>query len=664
MRVKNTILRALAFAAALLTLLSCVEKEKELSPLSAPGSMEYEADFGSLILTWTPVENAGQYFWKVENALGYTVAKGTTANTYVKVSSLQPATTYTVRIKAVPKGVDAETYAASDFYVTEATTAAPKQYDFEWSYPATIWWFNGSDVFRETKGKTTFGYDKTLNAYVIQAWAGVMGMDIVFTLSDKGEWLINYAESTAYGGGPDSNNAVALYHGIGGTASPNCWFYVDNTGSSLELSSSGGRGYAWMYDPDVEWRGYCVEFGEYVPDPPAPFVPDADAEESWSMPATVAFDGEELGSATVTFDAATGLYTVDAWYGVEGHGIAFTRDAETGVWVMDTEKSSAYIDGPYEGTGLYELSHGKYGKGLASTLLLDPSDSGYEGDGKNGDMWASVTDPSGKKGTYTIKWVPASPFRWPCSIYVGGNYLAQGTISYDPENVEYAIDSWHGVPGYGIVFSLSDSGEWLINYEKSSAYLSGPDGNTALALAHGITGAALANCWFYENNTGSWFDGDETGGTAGCWMYNYDGSWNEYRIVWEAGSWNATGVASVWGGEVTDYEELGPAMISYDASTDKYTISNWFGVEGQSIVFSLVDGQWLLDWENSPSAEGAPDPAQAVSLLHGRTDGSVANCWYWMNAHYSWFDGNTMTGNTGCWLRDHNGRWTAYTFTW
>ena len=131
MRAIDTIKYALAVAAAVFAFSSCVQKEVELPQLSAPGSLEYEPDFGSLLLTWTPVENAGQYFWKVENALGYTVAKGTTTNTYVNVSSLQPATTYTIRIKAVPKGVDAETYAASDFYVAEATTSAPKQYDFD-----------------------------------------------------------------------------------------------------------------------------------------------------------------------------------------------------------------------------------------------------------------------------------------------------------------------------------------------------------------------------------------------------------------------------------------------------------------------------------------------------------------------------------------------------
>ena len=665
MRAIHTIIRTLALAAVLLPLASCVEKEVQLPALSQPGNINYEADFGSLSLTWAPVENAAQYYYKLENALGYTVTKGTTKETHVTIGSLQPATTYTVRIKAIPAGVDVNTYAASDFYVTEATTAAPKSYDFEWSYPATIWWYYDTDVYRETKGKTTFGYDKTLKAYVIQAWAGVMGMDIVFTLSDSGEWLINYAESTAYTGGPDSNMAVGLAHGIGGTSAANCWFYTNNTGSSLELSSKGGRAYAWMFNPDGNWTGYCVEFGTYEPDPPAPFVPTADAEESWAKDGTAYFEGEELGPVSIAFDAATGQYSIESWYGVEGHGIAFTRNAETGLWQMNTEASTAYIDGPYEGTGLYELSHGKYGKGLASTLLLDPSDSGYDGDGKNGNVWARVTDPSGKTGTYEVRWVTdMTPFKWTCDIYVGGNYLAEGTISYNAEAGEYTIDSWHGVPGYGIVFTLSDSGEWLIDYEKSTAYLSGPDDNTALGLAHGIEGAALANCWFYENNTGSWVSGDSSAGNAGCWMYCYDGNWAEYRVEWKEGSWSADAVISEWGGEVPDYTELGTATISYDIETGQYTISNWLGAEGYSIVFTLVDGAWLLDWEHSNAAQGEPDANQAVSLLHGRTDGKQANCWYWMNGNYSWFEGGPVAGNTGCWIRDHNNAWTEYRITW
>ena len=661
MRAINTLKYALAVSAAVLAFSSCVEKEAELPALPAPGSVDYEADFGSLLLTWTPVENAGQYFWKVENALGYTVAKGTTTNTYVTVSSLQPATTYTVRIKAVPKGVDAETYSASDFYVTEATTAAPKQYDFEWSYPATIWWYYDTDVYRETKGKTTFGYDKTLQAYVIQAWAGVMGMDIVFTLSDKGEWLIDYANSTAYGGGPDANMAVCLYHGIGGTAAGNCWFYTNNTGSSLQISSTGGRGYAWMYNPDGNWTGYCVEFGEYTPDPPAPFVPDPDADESWSMPATVAFDGEELGTATVTFDVETGLYTVESWYGVEGHGIAFTRDAETGNWVMDTEKSSAYIDGPYEGTGLYELSHGKYGKGMSSTLLLDPSDSGYEGDRKNGDMWASVTDPSGKKGTYTITWVTdMTPFRWVCDIYVTDTFIGKGVISYNAETEEYKVESWHGIEGYDIVFKKGD-GCWLLDTEKSSAYRSGPDGNGAIGLANGIEGAVYPNSWYYPSGSGGYVEGDSSAGRAGCWMWNFDGNWSEYRVEWKEGSWSAKGKVTASG------VEMGTATISYDIDSGKYTLAGWYGVAGYDVIFGLREtGDWDIDYENSSacSTPGGPDGNNAVGLWHGVEGAGAGNCWFYVTDYYSYFNGGSGGGSAGCWIWTHVPEWGLYEFTW
>ena len=50
MKANPTIKHVLAVAAALLTLVSCVEKERELPALSAPGSIDYEADFGSLTL--------------------------------------------------------------------------------------------------------------------------------------------------------------------------------------------------------------------------------------------------------------------------------------------------------------------------------------------------------------------------------------------------------------------------------------------------------------------------------------------------------------------------------------------------------------------------------------------------------------------------------------
>ena len=658
MRTIHHIISVLAAAAALV---SCVQKEAELTPIAQPGQIDYEADFGSISLYWTPVENAGQYFYKLENALGYTVAKGTTTNTSVTVSSLQPATTYTVYVKAIPAGVDAETYSASDFFSIQATTAAPKQYDFEWSYPATIWWYYDTDVYRETKGKTTFGYDKTLQAYVIQAWAGVMGMDIVFTLSDKGEWLIDYANSTAYGGGPDANCAVALYHGIGGTAKANCWFYTNNTGSSLQISSTGGRGYAWMYNPDGNWTGYCVEFGEYTPDPPAPYVPDPDAEESWSMPATVAFDGEELGTATVTFDVETGLYTVESWYGVEGHGIAFTRDTETGNWVMDTEKSSAYIDGPYEGTGLYELSHGKYGKGMSSTLLLDPSDSGYEGDRKNGDMWASVTDPSGKKGTYTITWVTdMTPFRWMCDIYVTGNLIGKGTISYSAETEEYKIESWCGVEGYDIVFTLGDAG-WVLDFDKSSAYRSGPDGNGAVGLANGVEGAVFPNSWFYPAGNYGYVEGDSSAGVASCWMYNFDGNWSEYRVVWKEGSWSAKGRVAANG------VEMGTATIFYDIDTGYYTLAGWYGVPGYDVVFKLREtGDWDIDYANSSacSTPDGPDKNNAVGLWHGVEGAGASNCWFYVTDYYSYFNGGSGGGTAGCWIWTHVPEWGEYTFTW
>ena len=68
--------------------------------------------------------------------------------------------------------------------------------------------------------------------------------------------------------------------------------------------------------------------------------------------------------------------------------------------------------------------------------------------------------------------------------------------------------------------------------DKSTAYLRGPDGNQAVGLAHGVEGAGSGNCWYYVNNTGSWFDGNPVHGETGCWMYNHEPAWTYYKIVW------------------------------------------------------------------------------------------------------------------------------------
>ena len=659
MKAIPSIFCALALAAFILPVSSCVEKEIEKTPLTMPGNTGYESDYGSISFYWAPVEGAGQYQYILENSLHYPVAKGFTTATNATVKNLSPATTYTIRIKAIPAAVDAKTYAGSDYYAFEATTAAPKQYDYAWSHPATIYWDWENQVHKSSKA--TFGYDKTLNEYVIASWGGVMGMDIVFSLSDTGEWLIDYDNSTAYGGGPDANMAVSLYHGIGGTAAGNCWFYTNNTGSSFTGNETGGHAEAWMYNPDGNWTGYYLDYGEYTPDPPAPFVPVADADESWSKDGIAYFDGEELGPVAISFDAATGLYTIDSWYGVAGHGIAFTRNAETGNWVMDTEKSSAYIDGPYEGTGLYELSHGTFGKGLASTLLLDPSDSGYEGDGKNGDIWTKITDPSGKTGYYEVRWVTdMTPFRWDCDIYVTGNNVGKGTISYNAETGEYKIESWCGVEGYDIVFTMGDSG-WVLDFDKSNAYLSGPDANGAVGLAHGVEGAALGNCWFYPTGNYGEVVGDSSAGYASCWMYNFDGNWSEYRVEWKEGNWSSKGKV------VANGADMGTATISFDVDTRTYTLSGWYGVAGYDVVFTLREGtEWNVDYTGSSACNtpDGPDGNNAIGLIHGVEGAPTTNCWFYVTDGYSYFNGGSGGGTAGCWIWTHLNEWALYEFTW
>ena len=110
---------AAVLSAALLALAACGPKEALKTPMGLPGNMDYESDFGSITVTWSPVEGAAQYYYRVENPMKYTVGKGTTNESYFTLGSLQPATKYTVYLKAIPSGDDAASISASDFTVLE-----------------------------------------------------------------------------------------------------------------------------------------------------------------------------------------------------------------------------------------------------------------------------------------------------------------------------------------------------------------------------------------------------------------------------------------------------------------------------------------------------------------------------------------------------------------
>ena len=655
MKILHKITCVLAAAVMALSLASCTNDEKDLTPIAQPANATYTSDFGSITLTWDSVPEAGQYQYIVRNPLSYVVAKGFTTSTSVTVGSLSPATTYKIQIKAIPAGVDAEKYTGSDYFVIEATTAAPKTYDYAWSFPAKIWWNYDSPVHESTKA--VFGLTKD-GKYVIQSWGGVVGMDLVFTLSDKGEWLIDYAESTCYVSGPDGNTVLTLAHGIGGTQKQYCYFYENNTGSSFTGNETGGKGEAWMYNPDGDWTGYYFTYGEYKEPEPEPTPIDADPTEALDRKADITVDGENIGTASVKFDPSTGIWTVDSWYGVEGYGIAFKRDATTGEWIIDTENSSAYISGP-DSDGNIDMAHGLKGKGYYTTCLLQSTISGSGLFGET--LSATISDPQRKSVSYVLTLIPdMKSFSADGKIYVADTYMGDGTITYDAATREYTIDSWYGVEGYSVVFTLNN-GAWVLDTEKSTAYLSGPDGNNAIGLAHGIADAPKSNCWFYVDNTGSWFEGNEKAGVTGCSMYDHNGSWSQYRFEWKEGDWSSS--ASVFANQV----KMGDATISYSAESKEYTLHNWYGVEGYDVVFSLDDSGngWILNNEKSTAYTGGPDDNGATGLANGVEGAKNPSCWFYGPANsYTEFHGDKNGGNCVAWMWIHDGTWSEYKLIW
>ena len=662
MKALYKIASALALTAVLFS--SCEQKEVLLTPLAQPSNATYESDFGSITFTWDEVKDAGQYQYIVMNPLKYTVAKGLTAETTVTVKSLSPATTYTIRIKAIPSGDGASSMSASGYYEFEASTAAPKEYDFAWSFPATIWWDYDNHVHESSKA--TFGQLNGTGEYVLAAWGGVIGMDIVFSLDENGEWLINYENSTAYGGGPDANMAVALFHGIGGTSAANCWFYTNNTGSSFEGDSTGGHGEAWMYNPDGDWTGYYFTYGDDSgsggEDEPEEEVVAADPAESFIYEGEVSFDGEPLGTASVSFDDATGTFAVYGWWGVEGYDVVFTRDADTGVWVLDTENSSAFLEGP-DADGYIDLGHGLSGKGMYTSVLFPESGegSGFSGTADKGTLYAVLYGPDRTEGTWEISWSAMSSFMASGPIYTNDEEVGTATVIYDAENKVWTVRSWYGVDGYDIAFTLNDDGTWNLLIDESSAYVSGPDANGAIGLNSGIEGANT--CWFYPSGNYGWVEGNPNEGNLGCWMYNHETVWTYYEVDWKAGNWTAVGDVSF--GEGDDNYPLGTATLSYDADTDTYTLYGWYGVPGYDIVFKVKDsGEWDIDYENTSAYVTGPDDNNAVGLYHGLEDAASGNCWFYTSDGYSYFEGNAAGGHMESWMWNHNSEWGPYYFDW
>lgn len=506
----------------------CVKEEDVFSnegktPLQSPTVMAGEVSTSSISFTWSAVENAGQYYYQVVNPLGYTVAKGTTKDTYATVKGLKFSTTFKVSVNAIPSPAVVKQLCSSAPTEIEITTDDPIIIDYEWVKEGSAWFYNDGTW---NKHSVTVGREKGTGHFIIASWIGSDGFDLYFDITDfDGNYPIDFhysnpvfqpviGQAIDQSGPLGDRGDIELGHGLGGKAFDYIYWY--GKGASYDqgtIDPTGGYLDIWVKDYDDTWCGYRVEYGEYAPAPIPDPIPDANADSSWSSESVISFNGEELSVSTVSFDAASGTYSIPAWFGVEGYDLAFTRDAATGDWVIDPACSAYAYENEDGQVGLY---HG-IGRAKSSICWIDGSawSSGLSGDEAKGSLFASITGPDGNEGSYSISW-PSITYAWTLDgSYYSGRHdsTSETTLSYNAEDDTYTLvipqysdakvifktdAAGSFIPVDGDIFK-SDDTWWWIDYNSSDwVYVKVPASSVDLAA-----GTMTIDVW---NGSDEWTD--------------------------------------------------------------------------------------------------------------------------------------------------------------
>ncbi len=454
----------------------CVQLEEQFSndgktPLEAPSVTAGEVTTSSISFSWSTVNNAGQYYYKVVNPAGYTVAKGLTKENSATVKGLKFSTAFKVYVNAVPTAEASKSLCSSSPTELQIATDDPIVIDYEWVQDGTAY-FYGDATYNEHK--ITFGREKGTGHFIITSWIGSEGFDLYFDIKDfdGSSYPIEFNYSTpvfqpTIGQAIDQVGPIGdrgdlqLAHGLGGK--PNDYIYWYGNGASYDfgvIDPTGGYIDLWCLDYDGTWCGFRVEYGAYEPEPDPEPVPDPDADESWSSEGVFAYNGDEITAGDISYDAASGAYTISSWFGVEGYDVVFSRDIASGDWIVNTS-CSAYAGVNSEGmTGLY---HG-IGRAAQSICWIDAErwSSGLNGDASKGSVFAAIIGPDGEKGTYTVSW-PSVNYAWTHKgEYYCGRYgsTEDTALSYNAADDTYTLI----IPQYSdakVIFKTDAAGSFI-----------------------------------------------------------------------------------------------------------------------------------------------------------------------------------------------------------
>lgn len=353
--------------------------------------------------------------------------------------------------------------------------------------------------------------------YTISNWYGAEGYDLSFTRNEEdGKWILDPA-SSAYTSECPGDGLVGLLHGTEGAKL--IWVNTTDAESGLEGDDASGRVWLDITAPSGEAARYSLVW-------PA-ILSNGDLDYDWERTASFEFDGT-TGKAKVSYEAATGTYTISDWLGVEGLSIVFTRSLE-GFWQIDREASTAYVmEGSYDDIGINSGIEG------AATVWFHEDYAGMTGDDKEGSLYITGWSHKSNWTTYTLYWSDEDYTVTGTVTSESAGLNFETTLSYDAATKKYTLAKWFGGE-WDLVFTVA--GGRVVIDDESEAFVSYSDYNDRWRV-NTAEGKYIAEI-FYTPVESTLFTGGSAhgtlmfGGIIGNTSWFWDGTvWGDYKFEW------------------------------------------------------------------------------------------------------------------------------------
>lgn len=204
-KVRHTLAAACCLGA--LTVASCTQEPDPFeaaggAPIATPTVQLSRATYRSLSFSWSGVEGATQYGYKLISQAGQAVQGSVTTATLVAFDSLEANTPYTLEVVAYP-AVTASRSASAVQRLAASTTLLVATGTFSSALLGSEW----EATLTETSD----------NTYTLTAWYGAEGYDLQFTVDANGSIQVLNAASTDEAGHkvvPTGRTGIKVKNGV------------------------------------------------------------------------------------------------------------------------------------------------------------------------------------------------------------------------------------------------------------------------------------------------------------------------------------------------------------------------------------------------------------------------------------------------------------------